>query len=480
MQNTRLLELLTTFKEKELQGLEDFISSKYFNKNAQIIELFNHIKKYYPNFESEELNKQNLHIKIFGKKKYNDEAMRTLISGLMKLAKKYLIQLELEKRFYDGNLFLLTQLQKRAQLQLFEYEHNKAKSLLQEKLFHEREFYFSNYLGDFELFYSYPLGIKNMAKETALLEGIASNFENFMLHELMDINYQMLTRKIKINYAPKYILIDEAKNLIETKDFSDNTALLLKYYSFMCIEDMEKEEYYEKCEKLFLECYEKISTFERASNHLALINYCMLKISQGVHKYYEKAFELYKFALAHGLYFEHNKYILPLLFLNIVKCGLYLEDKKWVLNFIFDYKNKISPEARKEISNVSFALYYFDAGEFENSLKHINKINTHFTSLKLEIKTLSIKLFYELDYIENIYSSVDALKHFVKNTPSLSKHLKIQSTNFAKYIIKLIDLREKRKTKELDYLRKEIREISDFGLINQKWILQKIDAHLKK
>ncbi len=480
MQNTRLIELLRTFKEKELLGLEDLISSKFFNKSEQFIELFAEIKKYFPDFESDELTKQNLFTKIFGKKKYNDEAMRTLISGLMKLAKKYLVQLELEKRFYDSNIFLLTQLQKRAQQTLFEYEYSKAKTLLQEKLFHEREFYLANYLGDFELFYSHPLGIKNMAKETELLEGIAYNFENFMLHELMDINYQMLTRKIKTNYPPKYLLIDEAKKMLETKDYSDNPALLLKYYSFMCIEDMEKEEYYEKAEKLFLECYENISTFERASNHLALINYCMLKISQGVHKYYEKSFELYKFALEQGLYFEHNKYILPLLFLNIVKCGLYLGDKKWVHNFIFEYKNKISPEARKEISSVSFALYYFTEGEFENALKHINKINTHFTSLKLEIKTLSIKLFYELNYVENIYSSVDALKHFMKNTPSLSKHFRVQSANFTKYVIKLVDLREKRKMKELDYLRKEISEISEFGLINKKWILQKISQILKK
>lgn len=480
MQNTRLIELLRTFKEKELQGLEEFISSKFFNKNPQIIELFSHIKTHYPDFNSDDLIKQNLYTKIYGKKKYNDEVMRTLISGLMKLAKKYLIQIELDKRFYDGNLLLLTQLQKRSQQPLLEYEYNKAKSQLNEKLFHEREFYFSNYLGDFELFYSYPVGLKDTTKETALLNGIASNFENFMLHELLDINYQMLTRKIKTNYPPQYLFIDEVKKMMEAKDYNDNPSLLLKYYSFMCIEDTEKEEYYEKCEKLFLECYEEISTFEHASIHLALVNYCMLKISQGVHLYYEKVFELYKFALARGLYFEHNKYILPLLFLNIVKCGLYLEDKKWVLNFIFEYKNKISPEARKEISSVSFALYYFVVGEFENSLKHINKITTHFVTLKLEIKTLSIKLFYELGYIENIYSSVDALRHFVKNTPSLSKHFKVHSTNFYKYVIKLVELKEKKKIKDLDYLRKEISGISEFGLINQKWIIEKINAELKK
>ena len=480
MQNTRLIELLRTFKEKELIALEDLISSKFFNKNPQIIELFSHIKKYYPAFESDELLKQNLYAKIFGKKKYNDEAMRTLISGLMKLTKKYLVQAELDKRFYDSNLYLMTQLQKRGHQPLFEYEYNKAKTLLSEKLFHEREFYYSNYLGDFDFFYSYPQGIKNMAKETALLEGIASNFENFMLLELMDINYHMLTRKIRINYTPKYLLIDEVKKMVETRDYSDNPSLLLKYYSFMCIEDKEKEEYYEKCEKLFFECYEKISTFERASTHLALVNYCMLKISQGIHRYYEKAFELYKFALEYGLFFEHNKYILPLLFLNIVKCGLYLEDKKWVINFIFDNKNKIDPEIRKDISNVSFALYYFDAGEFDNALKHINKINTSFTTLKLEIKTLSIKLFYELGYVESVYSSVDALKHFVKNTPSLAKHFKFQSSNFAKYVIKLVELKEKKKLSELDYLRKEISSIPEFGLINQKWIIQKINHSLKK
>jgi hypothetical protein len=60
MQNTRLIELLRTFKEKELLGLEDLISSKFFNKNEQLIKLFAEIKKYFPDFESDELTKQNL------------------------------------------------------------------------------------------------------------------------------------------------------------------------------------------------------------------------------------------------------------------------------------------------------------------------------------------------------------------------------------------------------------------------------------
>lgn len=480
MQNTRLLELLKTFKEKEILGLEDLISSKFFNKNAQISQLFTHIKNHYPEFESAELTKQNQYLKIFGKKKYNDEVMRTLISGLMKLTKKYLVQLELEKRSNDGNLFLMTQLRLRSQQPLFEYEYNKAKTHLGEKFYHEREYFYSNFLGDFELFYSYPHGIKDSEKESALIENIASSFENFMMLELMDINYHMLTRKIKINYQPKYVFLDKIKESVETKDFSNNPLLLLKYHCFIAIENREKEEYYETAERLFLESYEKISIFERASAHLALINYCMLKISEGNHRYYEKAFELYKFALEHGLYFVYNKYLLPLLFINIVKCGLYNGDKKWVASFIFEYKNKLDPELRKEISNIAFALYYFETGEYESSLKHISKINPSMTSLKFELKTLNIKLFYELDYIESIYSSVDSLKHFLKNTPSLSKHFKAHAGYFSKYVIKLIELREKKKIKELDYLRKEIKDISEFGLINQKWMLQKINSLIKK
>ncbi len=479
MQNTRIIEILKTFTEKEFIKLEDFISSKYFNKHKDVTELFLILRKHYPKFESEELAKQTVFSNIFGSKKYHDEKMRTLISSLMKLVKKFLIQLEVENKVPYANIFLLEQLRARHQTNLFEYEFGKASTYIEENLYKESDYYFGKYMNDFTNFYAHPSGFKNADEESGIINKIAASLERYLFLEAMDVNYQMLTRKIKLNYQPNYIFLEHIKNKIETNQYSDTPLLSLKYYSFMAIENKENEEYFEKCQSLYFENFENISEFERGSIHLAMINFCMIRISAGDEQYIEKAVILYKFALEHGLYFYNNKYLLPYMFVSIVKYSLYLEETKWAHNFIFEYRNKVSPDARKDVVNVSFAKYYFETGDFDSTLKHINKINPQNASLKFDVLVLFIKTFYEFNYIESVYSSIDSLKHFIKTSKTLQPSLVAQGKNFAVSMRKLIDLKEKQKNNELDYLRKEISLNKKFGLINQKWILQKLDEVLK-
>ena len=44
-------------------------------------------------------------------------------------------------------------------------------------------------------------------------------------------------------------------------------------------------------------------------------------------------------------------------------------------------------------------------------LKHINKVNPTTDLLKLEMKAICTN-FYGLDYIENVYSTIDSIKFF--------------------------------------------------------------------
>lgn len=480
MKSTKLIELLKAFKEKEFLSLENFIASPYFNKNENVVTLFSTLKKYYPDFENEELDKEKIFVKVFGKKKYDDEKMRTLISALMKLIKKYLVQLELEQRKWEADIFLLAQLSKKNQEILFEYEHKKAEAYVEENLYRERDYYFAKFSQATEYFFSKHSGIKDKKKETEIIESLASNFERFMFFEIMDTNYQMLTRKMRMNYQPKYLLLDYFKKRIESGEYSDTPLLLLKYYGFLCIEDKDKEEYFEKYQRLFLENFDKISGFERSSIILGLLNYCTLAIVREKRAYAEKSFELYKFALEKNLFFHSNKFFLPLLFFNIVKCSLFLGEQKWCFNFIFNYRSKIAPHLRKNEVNISFAAYYVERKEYEEALKHINKVNPVTDILKLEVRRVSSQIFYGLDYVENVYSTVDSIKYFLKNRNTLANHITESAKRYVKYMPRLIELKQMPDKYELGYLKKEILEDKQIGMQMQKWFKERIEELLKK
>ncbi|MBS1493534.1 MAG: hypothetical protein JST55_08485 [Bacteroidetes bacterium] len=479
MKNTRIAEILKTFTEKELKGFGDFVSSKYFNQSDKIVKLFEILSKYYPDFEGDELEKEKVFVKLFGKKKYEDEKMRTLISNLMKLCKKYLIQLDIESNASRTNLHLLNQLKDRGQKSLFDYEYNKLNSALEQNCYKEREYFFVKYYMEQEMYYSNPTSINDNYLQQPLIEKVSNNFEILFLIDALEINYNKLTRKSKVNYNPEFIFLDVIKSKIENGDYSEIPIIPLKYYIFMCVQNPMQEEYYAQAEKIFYDNLERISPHEKPYINTGLINYCWLRVGTGDVKYFRKVFEMYKIGLEEGIYFYENKYLLNSLFNGIVKCACYLKEYKWLFQFIHEYKNKIDPEHRKEIVNVAYSKYYFEIKDFDTALKHVNKINPTNSLLKLEIKVLTIKILYELNYLESVYSSIDSLKHFFRNNKLLHPGTIEQGYACSKAFKKLCDLKIKKDKKELEFFRKSINESNELGMINTRWITEKIDEILK-
>lgn len=479
MENTRIIELLKTFSEKEMNGMSDFVASGYFNQNENVVKLFSILKKYYPEFESEMLSKEKVFLKIFGKNKYNDEKMRTLISNLTKLCKKYLIQIDIESKGEGINLHLLTQLRLRNQKTLFTYEYNKINSSLNESKSKEREYYSVKYLMETELYQSDPTAIKDAYLEKPLIENVAYNFERLFLIDLLDINYNMLTRKSKVNYSPDFLFLEAVRLKIENGGYSDTPVIPLKYYIFMSVQNPFQEEYFEKAEKIYFDNLDLISPIEKAYINTGLVNYCWLRVGLGDEKYFRRVFDVYKIGLDEGMYFYENKFLLTSLFNGIVKCACFLKELQWLFNFIYEYKNKLDPEVRKEAMNVAYSKYYFEKKEFDSALKHISKINASSSILKLEIKILTIKILYELGYAESVYSSIDSLKHFFRNNKLLHASILEQIKSFSKIVKKLSDLKEKNNKDELTYFKKQVADSPELGMISIRWVIEKIDELIK-
>ena len=98
MLKSSLLEIIRTFTPKVLINFEDFVNSPYFNKNINVINLFAEIKKYAPEFNQENLEKEKVWGKIFPAKEYNYGIIKNLIHDLNKLCETFLL---LEQYLHD-------------------------------------------------------------------------------------------------------------------------------------------------------------------------------------------------------------------------------------------------------------------------------------------------------------------------------------------------------------------------------------------
>ena len=65
-----MIEFFNNFSEEELVSFNDFINSKYFNSNKNIINLFNYLKSFIPGYKRRGLYKEKIiRSYLFGKKK---------------------------------------------------------------------------------------------------------------------------------------------------------------------------------------------------------------------------------------------------------------------------------------------------------------------------------------------------------------------------------------------------------------------------
>ena len=136
MLKSSLLEILRTFSKQELIKFEDFVMSPYFNKKENVLKLFLEIKKYAPEFSSDNLEKEKVWKNMFPEKEYNYGIMKNFIHDLTGLSEKFILleqysgetlrcELDLIEAAFNRNIQKFTfgkmdQFEKRLKMEQFE------------------------------------------------------------------------------------------------------------------------------------------------------------------------------------------------------------------------------------------------------------------------------------------------------------------------------------------------------------------------
>ncbi len=96
MLKSNLIEILKSLTGNELTQFEEFINSPFHNKNLRAIELFKLLKKYHPDYNSKELNKEKLFSRLCGEVTFRESYIRNLLSDLNMLAENFLRQINFQ------------------------------------------------------------------------------------------------------------------------------------------------------------------------------------------------------------------------------------------------------------------------------------------------------------------------------------------------------------------------------------------------
>ncbi len=491
MLKSSLLEILRTFTKQELIKFEDFVRSPYFNKKENVIKLFLAIKNYAPEFESENLEKEKIWIKVFPGKDYNYGIMKNIIHELTKLSESFITVEHTKSDKLRDNIALLETLLERKITKVFSSKIEMIEKIydnpdLKNESYEIGRYYeflnklnrlklhnnWHHYTGSIEA-YEFTCRTIDYHIYSAVIN-FYKYYNNYLVHNHIRILNKDNAAEIFLSGLNKNSIIPLLKNV---KVKSERDYLILNCFHEMnnaIHADADRNSYF-KFKKSLQDCLDIIPKKDLRDLLICLSNTLLnikrSKSGSGIN-FYKEIMETHDLMIENDIFLESNGILAGNAYINYIMTAFALKDYDSIEIFANKFGNKIPEDRRENDYNYSRALILFGKKEYSKSLEHLSKINHDFFSMKHYVKNIQMMNHYELnDYISFNYVA-DSYRHFLSKNKSVTSHNKYVSEYLCNSINKLFKLRESFDKFEMEKFRKEIKENE---LLIKQWIFDKID-----
>jgi hypothetical protein len=166
--------------------------------------------------------------------------------------------------------------------------------------------------------------------------------------------------------------------------------------------------------------------------------------------------------------------------MSTVATGFEAGESEWVNHFIDRYICEVNEESQKNTFLFCNALKYYRSNDYQNSLTEMSKVTAEEFSFKQNIRSLTLKIYYDLNETEPFYSHIDSYRHFIQNNKLVHNNVREPINNYILYAKKIFDMKNSLNQDsefEMQKIRNEI--LNTKAIINKLWLLRKIDE-LKK
>jgi hypothetical protein len=483
MLKSNLIDAIRTLSPKEMKEFSEFVSSPFFNKNKNVIKLFELIKKYYPDLESEKLSKENVYSKLFPGEQYKDSSIRLLMFYLYELAEKFLAYERYTRDEFHYKKKLLEELIDRNLLKEFEKTYEEVREKLEGSIARDGDFYMDR----FELahnYYDYLATVHSDKYDKYITkENLESLFNN--------LTYSYLIRMLKFYSTvlnTQYLLKNEVKteifeNILKNFDsthFESVPMVNIYYRVIMLLLKPEEEKHYYTLKKLILENENIIGNETLTDLYINLENYCTRRVRGGDNGFLKESLDIRKLELEKGTY-KMNGFMATPFYRSIVNVGCVLQEFDYVNEFIEKYKDELKEDEKSAHYNFCRALLETSTGNSEKALEHLSKVKTDDLYLKMDIRMLQCKLYFDLNWDDTLNSLIESFRRTLANNKLMPEFRKLFYSNFIKYAGKLNNIRHKADELDIDNFKKQVK--AEENIFHKAWLIEraeKLEKELNK
>ncbi len=468
MIKSKVTDIFQSFSKDDLKKFGDYLNSPLFNKREIIVSLFSHYKKYHPDFSDKSFTKEKIHRKLFPGKTYNDENFRNLNSILLKHAEDFLSFMNYSKDSVTVKKHLLSEINHRNLLSLFEKHFSEAVNMLEGINGKDLEYFYKSY----SLFLQkdiYNSFINRFSKEDIV--SAEKNLITFFLIKIMEMQNYVLYECRILGKDKKLFLKD---NFCESifKSIPDEIAELPQikiYFNALKLEQTNKEIYYRKLREMLKQSGSLIEKEKHYNMYIDMIDFIKRTKPKDDISTTSEIFELRKEILEKNLFTKN--FITNMFFLNVVKSGIRLGKFEWIDSCIKNYCRLLNEKYRDSTKELSFAYLNFGKKNFDVSLSHLSKVRYEDTFYNLEVRNLTSRIYYENNMFELLNDFLNSYRIYISKNRAINEKEFSSHNLFISLTGKLTKIKEFKKFHKLYEITEKIKK-QDF--INRLWIIEKI------
>lgn len=483
-----VIELLESFTKKELERLDRFCNSIYFNTDKYATKLLSILVK---KILHKEIDNNILHFRIYSSlfddlpqpgKKSLDKKQKALLnakmSALTKLAERFLTVEALENSDKNRCELLLDALFEKKQFRLHKKHIKKEGTGLNSKFIDYEYFDILYLLEDQKLQDAYYNG--RWIKDDNLNDVTRSLDLMYLSKKLTYTIAGLSYNRVKAHKKYDQSIIEHLNTgFFDHINYKKYPSIILNIANAQLMINESRKAYEDLLE--LLEKYgDKISNFYINSYYNVAITFCIEQIKKGKTEYYTQYVELTKKLEEKNLLFTNAFSIQKLK--NIVMIGCRANEFDWVIEIIENSRPHINKPIRKEVMNYNLGFVAFQKKEYEKCIEHLLEVDNFSISYDLSKRFILLKSYYELDkhYQEPTAQVFRSIEIFVLRNKLINSKDKKYHKNFINLAYNLYRYKHREGKMNLDKLKAKLENAELIS--NKAWLKEKIEelAHRKR
>lgn len=466
MKNSKLIELLKTFNTQELREFNDFVKSPFFNKNQELVTLYQYLKKVAPKFLDKNIDREVVYKSLFPKKTYEDKHMKYLMSFLLKLAENYVGYKKYQEQKLLPDYHILASCIDRKLEKHYQQNFQKATTLIKKDTLIDTNYYYHQYLlADIS---NQHFLSKKIRKLDYRLQSASDYLDLYFLANKLKYCCEILDRQQTLSGEYVIGMLNEVTQYLEQNDFEAETTINIYYHILRVLVEEYPEPYFEKLKDLLFKNLERIKKEEVQNMYFLILNFCIRRVRKKGKVHAEELLNLYLKGIETQILFENN-HLSPWTYKNVVKLGLGLNKFDETEEFIYKYNNSLVASFRKDALQYNLADLFYYRNELGKALEHLRNVEFSDIYYALDSKVMLLKIYYELDEQEPLISLLASFKIYLKRNKLITKEMQHTYGNFAKFLTKLSRGNNKDLT-ELEVLLKNTQVLN-----SRKWLVAQIE-----